>query len=179
MNAVILGSIGALKAPYYQQGFVDLLNAPSGTGAELLVDSTRTIVVRIGSDPAFDHFATFVQTTPQLYFPCIHKHISPYGPLGPHGAVTLTEMEYLDPLNSQQQLQASAWIPTALSAMMNQQAIPVFNQLEHAYSDLIALTRRYYANHSAPYPFNGPDLQAKNFMIRPGTTDWVFIDGLG
>ncbi len=179
MNAVPPGSIGALKAPYYQQGFVDLLNAPSGTGTELLVDSARTTVVRIGADPAFDHFATFVQTTPQLYFPRIHKHISPYGALGPYGAVTLTEMEYLDLLNSQQRQQASAWIPTALSAMMNQKAIPVFNQMERAYSDLIVVTRHYYANHSAPYPFNGPDLQAKNFMIRPGTTDWVFIDGLG
>lgn len=179
MNAVIPSSLMALKAPYYNQGYVDLINVPMGTGTELLVDSTRTTVVRIGADPAFDHFAQFVQAAPQLYFPCIRKHICPYGPLGPHGAATLTEMECLDPLSPQQQLQAAAWIDTAINAMLKQCSIPVFNQLELAYTNLIDETRRYHANNNPPHPFLGPDLQTKNFMIRPSTGNWVFIDGLG
>jgi hypothetical protein len=136
-------------------------------------------IVRIGADPAFDCFATFVLQNPRVYFPKIFSHTCPYGLMGAFGALSVTEMERLDPLSNGQQQAANIWVPNALHAMQKHQAIPAFHNLDLAYADLIAETRRHQQQ-NPQYPlFNGPDLQAKNFMIRPQTGDWVFIDGLG
>jgi hypothetical protein len=152
------------KNMYIGQGYKPTEINHSGLGTEVLFKDNK--VVRLGVDPAYDHYAKLIinNSLKSKNAPIIFKHELPLGEFTVSGGIqySCTEMELLEELDSDEAIQYKDWIEKEVSNLGTGKpaSSDPFN-LEIITRALI----EYAANNNL-----GLDLtQAKNVMKRGST----------
>ena len=103
---------------YIAKGYVSVHVNTSNIGGQVLRNRSR--VVKFGQDSSYAEYVSFVQShAPLNCFPVIYSHTLPHGPFiqTSNMPYTVTEMEFLQPLNPKDKLDYEAWISSEIKTI--------------------------------------------------------------
>jgi len=148
---------------YKLKGYQPIANNTSGIGAEVLFNASLDRIVKFGQDPAYDIFVVHAMASGTKEFPKLLFHDKPAGPfvVGSNDPYTVTEMEHLSPLTSQEAKDVIAWFSAVIEARRT-------GQSPHKVPDPFGLTSAYLALEAVAIRTGvGLDLQkSTNYMAR-------------
>lgn len=160
---------------YRKLGFRDL-TTDSGTGSFVLVNQELDRVVKFNQDPAYDKFIEFALVHPMTALPAIFHHEKPLGEFKPlsNDEYTVTELELLLPMSSEEQRSVLSWINRAVAFLkvggQSSAVIDDPHNLKSAFDGLRAEALRIGVSLDV--------LKGTNFMKRKKESHscYVFID---
>jgi len=160
---------------YKEAGYQRISGNSSRIGSEVLEHPTSRRVAKFGQDPAYDVFVSQVIAIPSEHFPCFYRHEKPNGPFSAqsNSAYTLTEIEFLVPLTSDEASGVMAWIEAIFDALRRQLDPSQVSDPYGLTEDFLRL-RTIASNHNV----NIDLLKPENYMARdvPSGRKIVFSD---